>query len=335
MKFNFDENFQKLMTDHQLDTVIICGHMNPDGDACGSVLGLAHYIRSAYPEYRVFPYLAENLDRGPKQFTRTDTVFDPFKKPVGIDPETDRFLVIVCDTATKARLIGMEYYEKAAASIVLDHHASNEGYGHINNTTISEACAHNVYNCINKEKLTTAAKQPHPNAADYLYLGLIHDTGCFDRANPELFEAAADLIRMGVNHREILETRKIRTLSDKEKEAWLLRQAKRGIKEEVAYIYVDRATAEENEIGYEDIHPISEVLRDCSDIEMAFSMFEESPSMWRCSFRSDGIRYNVNKMVNPFGGGGHAGAAGLRLKTDDPQTLLKDLLEAADKITEK
>lgn len=83
----------------------------------------------------------------------------------------------------------------------------------------------------------------------------------------------------------------------------------------MAYVYMSYQEAKKLHISYEDIHPISGLLRDCEDIEMGFSMYEEAPNIWRCSFRSDGQWINVNEMMKSFGGGGHAAAAGLRRET--------------------
>ena len=48
MTFNFDKEFHFIMQKHDLNTVIILGHLNPDGDAAGSVMGLAHYIKVSF-----------------------------------------------------------------------------------------------------------------------------------------------------------------------------------------------------------------------------------------------------------------------------------------------
>lgn len=87
--------------------------------------------------------------KGPKKQVKLDKVFNPFEKP----DVKEKYAVIVCDTAVLARMIGREYYEGAEASIVIDHHASNEGYGDVNYTKISEACAENVYYILNPVKL--------------------------------------------------------------------------------------------------------------------------------------------------------------------------------------
>ena len=144
-EFNFDTVFDETMQTRNLDTVVILGHLNPDGDAAGSVMSLAHYIHVNYPQYRVFPYLAKTLERGPKKMVVEDKIFVPFEMP---DISGKQYCVIVCDNATLERMIGLEYYQNAVASIVIDHHASNEGYGDVNWTKVSEACAENVYHML-------------------------------------------------------------------------------------------------------------------------------------------------------------------------------------------
>ena len=171
MTFNFDREFQSMMQEHNLNSVILLGHLNPDGDAAGSVMGLAHYIKINYPQYKVMPYLADTLDKGPKKQVKQDKVFNPFEKP----DIKEKYAVIVCDTAVLARMIGREYYEQAEASMVIDHHASNEGYGDVNYTKISEACAENVYYILDSAKLkNTADCEVNPTAADYIYMGILH-----------------------------------------------------------------------------------------------------------------------------------------------------------------
>ena len=81
MDIYFDEKFMQLMEEKNLDTVVLMGHINPDGDAVGSVMGLAHYIKVNYPQYKVFPYLGKNMDKGAAKMVQKDRVFAPFKMP--------------------------------------------------------------------------------------------------------------------------------------------------------------------------------------------------------------------------------------------------------------
>ena len=105
MTFNFDRDFQSMMQEHNLNSVILLGHLNPDGDVAGSVMGLAHYLKVNYLQYKVMPYLADALDKGPKKRVKLDKVFDPFEKP----DVKEKYAVIVCDTAVLARMIGRKY----------------------------------------------------------------------------------------------------------------------------------------------------------------------------------------------------------------------------------
>lgn len=330
--FEFDLAFEKMMEEKNLETVVILAHINPDGDAAGSVMSLAHYIRWNYPAFTVIPYLSEKLDKGPKQMILNDAYFSPFEKP---DLKESAYGVIVCDTATMARIAGKEYYDGASASIVLDHHASNEGYGDVNCRVISESCSENIFYMLNPDKIRKAVEshtdQCGLNVAEYIYLGMIHDTDGFDRAKISTLEAAGKLLRLGVDHKELMKTRKTETFEEMMKRMKLLSSAVRVMDGKVAYVFVDRKKSEEENIRYEDIHAISGLLRDCEEIELGFTFYEEEPGLWRCSFRSDGKWINVNELMLPFGGGGHAGAAGLRKKTDQPEVLIREILESVYK----
>lgn len=330
MKFEFDKVFRQMMEEHQLDTVILLGHINPDGDAAGSVMGIAHYIHVVYPQYQVHPYLENTLDKGPKKMVAQDQVFDPFLLPV-----EERYGVVVCDTAILKRLAGREIYEKAEASIVIDHHASNEGYGDVNYTRVSEACAENVYEILDWNRWKNAAnaeKELHPNAADYVYMGILHDTGSFARAGEATFQAAAELLRLGVDHGYVMQTMHNDTLYDLQKRGYLFSKVQRAVDNQAAFVIVDREMIEKEGISYEDIHPVSEFLRDCEDVKLGFTMYEEEPGRFRCSFRSDGKWINVNELLAPFGGGGHAGSAGVRKRTDDLDGFLEMILQRIEEI---
>lgn len=328
MDFDFNLIFEEMMQTNALDTVILLGHMNPDGDAAGCVMGLAHYLHTVYPQYKVIPYLAETLGKGPGKLVMEDCLFHPFLMP---ETETGRYAVIVCDTATRERIIGRTFYENAAASMVIDHHASDEGYGDINYTKISEACCENIYYMLDWNRWKNALEglnipEQHPTAADYLYMGILHDTGCFTRAAATTILAASGLFQLGVEHRYVMRTMQSDTLDDLNRRYFLISKAQRIGEGKIAYVFMDRENSEKYGIGYEDIHPISSILRDCEDIELGFTMYEEAPDCWRCSFRSDGNWVDVNKLLNPFGGGGHAGAASLRKKTDNPEELRENIL---------
>ena len=64
-----------------------------------------------------------------------------------------RYAVIVCDTAVFISADWKEYYECAETSMVIDHHASNEGYGDIKLYKDIGGCAENVYIFLTRRSL--------------------------------------------------------------------------------------------------------------------------------------------------------------------------------------
>ena len=61
--------------------------------------------------------------------------------------------------------------------------------------------------------------------------------------------------------------------------------------------------------------------------QLGFTMYEEEDNRWRCSFRSDGKWINVNELLQAFGGGGHAAAAGVCKRTNDVDKFRPEILE--------
>ena len=132
---------------------------------------------------------------------------------------------------------------------------------------------------------------------------------------------------IGVKFSDIMNTIHNDTLESLQKKALLLNKAVCVLDGKVAYVCVDLNDRKIIKNKYEDIHPIADILRDCEDIELSFTMYEEAENKWRCSFRSDGEWIDVNELLTPFGGGGHAAAAGLKKTTDDVEKLREAIFE--------
>lgn len=81
----------------EVDTAVILGHINPDGDAVGSVMGVAYYLRENFPcKFReIIPYTAPGLAKGVQNYVEQDTTFDPFALLEGRVPK-DRPLCCHC-----------------------------------------------------------------------------------------------------------------------------------------------------------------------------------------------------------------------------------------------
>ena len=141
-------------------------------------------------------------------------------------------------------------------------------------------------------------------------------------------QVVTELLKMGVDYSYVMQTMHNDTLGSLQKRSELLKRAERLLDGNVACVCINRAESEVKGISYEDIHPISRFLRDCEDIQLGFTMYEEEENRWRCSFRSDGKWINVNELLQTFGEGGHAAAAGVCKRTNDVERFSADLIDA-------
>lgn len=78
---SFRKEFEYMMNENNLDTVIVLSHVNADGDAVGSVLSLSYYLDELYPKIKVIPYLSE-IEGEIRTIINTDKKFrDVFSYP--------------------------------------------------------------------------------------------------------------------------------------------------------------------------------------------------------------------------------------------------------------
>lgn len=333
--FDFFKEFEQKIEETGVTNVVVLGHMNPDGDSVGSVFGLSHYLRTAYPELDIYPYMPTVSEKGTLLILEEEAVFDRMSLP------EEPYIVICCDTATKERVITGDVFDKALGSIGIDHHRSNEKYCDVNYVEFAESCAELIFWLLAERGGTpfTAGREGEafegPVSADYIYMGILHDTAVFTRANVSTLRAAANLLELGVSHRSIMRTWETQTLDELRKQNHLIGTAKTIADGKVAYLVKNNQEAIEEGISYDDIHHISNYLRNCSDVVAAFTMYEQEPGHWRCSLRSDGVLVDANEVFGRFGGGGHKGAAGLRIRIGDAMEIKKQLLTILEELVMK
>jgi phosphoesterase RecJ-like protein len=177
--------------------VLLVCHVNPDGDALGSMLGFGLGLRRLE-----VPHLQATFPGGFE-------IPEPFAALPGLDllvPEeladTDPDLVIVFDVAAESRLGGLvDRLATAKATIVLDHHASNTGFGRVN-LVDAQAAATSV---VAEELLARLDVPLDQEIAECLYVALATDTGSFkfDMTTPQVHEMAARLVATGIRPGEI------------------------------------------------------------------------------------------------------------------------------------
>ncbi len=291
--------------------IIIHRHKNPDGDALGSQIGLAHMLRDTYPEKEVYAV----GDMTPRYAFMTDIPMDEISDDLYEDA-----LAIVLDTSAKS-LICDERYTTAAATARIDHHIFVEKIcdEEVTDTSFESCCGLVTALAIEGNFTVT------PAAAKALYTGMITDSGRFryDSTSSQTFRMAAFLMERKFETGDIY-----RNLYADELFFIQLR-AKITLKiqttpHRVAYVY---NTAEEVASYGADTFTISRgmvnVMSEIRGID-TWVNFTETDAGVLCEIRSN--KYNINPIAVKYGGGGHQKASGCTLKDQsEAMSLLSDL----------
>ena len=300
----------------QAKTVAIGGHIRPDGDCFGSCMGLYQYIRNSYPDIKVDVY----LEPVPDCFHMFDVVNEILHE---INEEKMYDLFISLDCASVDRLgFSQCLFEKAKATLCVDHHISNQGFAD-DNYIVPEASSTSelVYNLIDKDAITT-------EIAECLYLGIVHDTGVFQYSStsPETMEAAAELMRKNIRANEIIDkTYYEKTYVQNLMLGKALQESELFLDGQVIASHITRETMDANGIKPSDLEGIVSQLRVTQGVEVAIFMYELQKEEYKVSLRASSD-VNVSKVAQHFGGGGHVKAAGLTMN-GTAQEITQKLLE--------
>lgn len=281
----------------------ISGHIRPDGDCVGAVLGLKQYLDKCLPDAQIKVFLER-----PSDIFREIEGFEEINSDFPEEEDFDVYFALDCGAE---RLGGAEkYYQTAAKKINIDHHISNTGTGDLNyiQPQVGSTCEL-LYDLMEPEYLDS-------NIAMALYIGIIHDTGVFQYSNttPATLEKGAKLISYGFDFpRLIQETFYQKTYVQAQIMGRALMESIRFLDGKCIVSVVDRKTMEFYHVGPKDMDGIVSQLRNIAGIDCAIFMYETDTLEYKVSMRSN-EKVNVAEVASYFGGGGHARAAGCTMK---------------------
>ena len=283
----------------QTGSVVILGHVRPDGDCLGSTLGLYHYIQTNYPAIRAAVYLEES---SPK-----------FGYLAGYDAilhETDeeRYELCIClDCGDEERLGSFGVFlANASKSLCLDHHITNTRFCEVNlvSENASSTCEV-LFEQLDEEKIDKAA-------AECLYTGLIHDTGVFKYSctSARTMEIAGKLMAKGIDFGSIID-------NSFYKKTYVQNQILgRALLESITFLdgkcifsALRQSEMEFYGVNGKDMDGIIDQLRLTEGVEVAIFMYQTGPQEFKVSLRSQNA-VDVSRIASYFGGGGHVRAAG-------------------------
>src|SRR5215203_5083366 len=297
-------------------TVVLSGHVQPDADALGSTLSLAEGLRR----------------RGARVLT---TFPNPFTLPAslgwlpgaeGLVPSsevpTSPDVFVSLDAASPGRLGELApLLERAGTSVVLDHHASNPGFGDVRVVDPgAPATVTLVADLLDGLGVTLDA-----GLATCLYAGLSADTGSFrfGSTRPDTHTLAARLLETGIDHADIS-----RRLFDTAPFGWLgllslvtaRARLETGVGAGLVWTWSSTAEAAEHGLPGEQLEALVDVVRSTEEADVACVLKGQADGTWSVSMRSRGAT-DLTRVAMALGGGGHVLAAGYSSFADREATI--------------
>jgi bifunctional oligoribonuclease and PAP phosphatase NrnA len=286
------------------DKFLIVTHVNPDGDAVGSLLGA--YLALSEMGKQVWPLGAEKF---PDLYN-----FLPGSKDLVTAPEliteTPEWIIVV-DVAAEDRISGdIKRFRKKAKLINIDHHPTNPGFGDLNfveptATSTSEL----VYSL-----LEGADYKISPDVGKCLYTGVITDTGCFrfSGVKSNTLRIAAEMLGPGLDSYEV--TRPLYeeySLGRLFLERLMLERVEILLGGRLVMSTLYHADYESLGVALSEGENLVNRLRESRGVEAGVLMTQTNNHVTRVSFRSkDSL--DVSLIAKSLGGGGHRHAAGLK-----------------------
>lgn len=291
-------------TIEQCYSFIIASHVDPEGDAIGSSLALYFalknmgknvcvYNESGVPRILKFLPGMENIVRELDSVNEYDAIF-------------------VVDCGDIDRLGKLKNRLEKLKIINIDHHSTNNSFGHLNFVDKNAAAAGEVVYELLKKMGIPFTKEIAIN----LYTAVVVDTGSFRYASttPKSFKIAAELLAMGVDPWEVAKNiyenfpyERMKLLGDVLQTMELVKDG----------LYAFLVVTKDMLAKYNATEDLTEGFvnfgRAVDGVEVSVLFKETGEDHYKLSFRSKGD-LDVAKIAQRLGGGGHKNAAGCKLR---------------------
>ncbi len=300
-------------------TIGISGHVRPDGDCVGSVMGLYLYLKNELPDAQIDVY----LEKPAAVFGCIDHIED-IKSEFNTTITYDVYFAL--DSNDERLGDALPIYRRAAKRINIDHHISNSGCGDVNiiepdRSSTSEL----LYDLMDPQMIDESI-------AVAIYLGMVHDTGVFRYSNtsPHTLQIAAELIKFGFDFPKLVdETFFEKTYVQSQIMGRAVLESVRFLDNKCIVSAVNRKMMQFYQADAKDLDGIVNQLIAVKDIECAIFMYETGTLEYKISMRSKG-KVDVSRIAVKFGGGGHVRAAGCTMNGtyhDNINNLSKEIAE--------
>ena len=309
---------------------LLLTHVHPDGDALGSLFGLAELLDSLGKE--VFCFLEEPVSHlydfmpGCERGNYNLQELRKFVSAAGSD-----IVVIALDCGDEDRLgIYKEEFRQITPFVVIDHHLSHQNFGTLR--WVNADCSSTgemVY-----ELGVALDADVSLNAAYNLYVAICADTGSFryDCTRARTLHIAAELVERGVKPEKVggylydnYTQERLKLME------FVLATVALSESSQVAFMHVTQRMLKESRATMHDVEGFIDYPRSLRSVKVAAFLKEGKDGQVAVSMRAKG-GCDVAAIAKLFGGGGHRNAAGFRkldTNIDQVRSLLKGEIHRA------
>lgn len=300
---------------------LLATHVNPDGDAIGSLGALALVLEGMGKQ--VVAYCQDEVP----EFLRFLPYADRIVREIS---GLDRFEVaVVLDCGAFDRIgSAVEVLQHVGKIIHIDHHSSSGDFGQLN--LVRPECSSTAE--ILYEIFQAIPVSLTPEVAENIYTAILTDTGSFRFANTtaRTLAIAAEMVSLGVAPEKVageiydsMSPERIELLA-RSLDTLTLRSNGR-----VAAMHVSRRMLEETGTSFIDTDGFVNYPRAISSAEIAIFFRELDADEVNVSLRSRS-GHDVAEFARIHGGGGHHNAAAFRLGGSLSEVVEKVLTEAGE-----
>jgi phosphoesterase RecJ-like protein len=296
-----------------VEKILMHCHVRPDPDSVGSVMGMKLALEKNGKKVTVisgddFPLEAVNFL---PRFNEIETKsFD--------EVDLSKFDLYLClDTGGQVQITYKKElkFPLSVPTIVIDHHISNPKFGEINLVMPKvSSCAEMIFLLLKDWNINI-----DKDIATCLYTGIWADTGGFKYAavTSETYRVATDLVKIGANFNEII----FKLTSIKTKNMLAFAKVFAGIKSyfqnKLLITKIPLSIFREFGISDREISNtkdlVAQFLSSCIEPELTVVIYEfDDSGRSSISMRSNNPKkiWDVSKLAEQMGGGGHKQAAG-------------------------
>lgn len=329
--YNKEFDSQHLATFHQWCEdachIVLLSHMNADGDACGSLLGMTLQLdQVATKAATITPILPNGCPRNFLWLPQAERILSGEKQLALCQERIAEADLIICldfNCASRIDFLQDDLRNAKARKILVDHHhnpAEQEFQLIFSDPDISSTSEYVVW----LTQSLWGCKFFNCDVARCLYTGLRTDTGgfAFSCSQPSCFEAAALLVAYDINpadiHNHIVNTF---TLNRMHFYGFAISQRLQVYPtQHVALFAFSLEDQRRFGVGGEDMEGLVNYTLMMSDIHTG-ALLREEEGRTKVSLRSKSK--DVNSLAQQLGGGGHTKAAGATCMMSFEETLLR------------